>query len=60
MRLVNVTASRSYEVKIGSKLLDTLGQEAAKLTGGKVLVVTDETVALSASNMPITLLILIF
>ena len=45
MRLVNVTASRSYEVKIGSKLLDTLGQEAAKLTDGKVLVVTDETVA---------------
>ena len=45
MRLVNVTASRSYEVKIGIRLMDTLGREAAKLTGGKVLVVTDETVA---------------
>ncbi len=45
MKIVSVPASRSYEVKIGAGLLAALGTEAAKLTGGKVLVVTDENVA---------------
>lgn len=45
MKRVLVQASRCYEVKIGPDLLSTLGREAAALTGGKVLVVTDENVA---------------
>lgn len=45
MNTVTVQASRSYEVKIGAGLLSTIGEEAAKLTKGKVLVVTDENVA---------------
>ena len=45
MKTVRVDASRSYEVKIGRGLLGTVGCEAAKITDGKVLVVTDETVA---------------
>ena len=45
MSVVRVPASSSYEVKIGNGLLQSLGAEAAKLTRGKVLVVTDENVA---------------
>lgn len=45
MKTVSVPASRRYEVKIGGGLLDTLGEEVKKITDGKVLVVTDETVA---------------
>lgn len=42
---VKVDTSHAYEVKIGSGLLDRLGDELRTLTTGKVLVVTDETVA---------------
>ena len=45
MNTVRVPASRSYEVKIGSGLLQSLGTEAARFTKGKALVVTDENVA---------------
>lgn len=45
MHRVQVNTAQSYEVKIGASLLSTVGQEAAKLTGGKVFVVTDENVA---------------
>ncbi len=45
MKIISVPASRSYEVKIGRGLLDTLGAEAKKLSSGKVLVVTEENVA---------------
>ena len=45
MNIVTVNASRGYAVKIGAGLLSTVGQEAAKLTTGKVMVVTDENVA---------------
>lgn len=42
---VKVDTSHAYEVKIGAGLLDSLGDELSKLASGKVLVVTDETVA---------------
>lgn len=45
MKRVTVNASSSYEVKIGSGLLDTLGQELSEIASGKVLIVTDENVA---------------
>ncbi|MBQ8587390.1 MAG: 3-dehydroquinate synthase [Oscillospiraceae bacterium] len=45
MNVVRVPASSSYEVKLGSGLLQSLGAEAARLTKGKALVVTDENVA---------------
>ncbi len=45
MSIVTVNASRTYDVKIGNGLLDSLGQELAQIASGKVLVVTDENVA---------------
>ena len=45
MNTVRVTASSTYEVKIGSGLLAELGQETRAVTKGSVLVVTDDTVA---------------
>ena len=45
MNIVKVNASRSYEVKIGRGLLESIGSEVRRFTSGKVLVVTDETVA---------------
>lgn len=45
MNTVTVQASKTYEVKIGHGLLDTLGQELANIASGKVLIVTDENVA---------------
>lgn len=45
MKTVTVHASKTYEVKIGHGLVDTVGAELAQLASGKVLVVTDETVA---------------
>lgn len=45
MKTIRVEASRSYEVKIGSGLLDAVGSEAARITDGQAFVVTDETVA---------------
>lgn len=45
MNTVRVSASSTYEVKIGSGLLAELGQETRAVTTGSVLVVTDETVA---------------
>ncbi len=45
MNTVCVSASSTYEVKIGSGLLAELGQETRAVTKGSVLVVTDETVA---------------
>ena len=45
MNTVHVCASRSYDVKIGAGLLAAVGQEVRAVTGGSVLVVTDETVA---------------
>ena len=45
MNTVHVCASRSYDVKIGAGLLNAIGQEVRAVTGGSVLVVTDETVA---------------
>ena len=42
---VKVDTSRAYEVKIGTGLLDALGEELRALAAGKVLVVTDENVA---------------
>ncbi|MDR0889438.1 MAG: 3-dehydroquinate synthase [Oscillospiraceae bacterium] len=45
MKLVEVCASRSYPVKIGSGSLSAIGAELAAIAKGSVLVVTDETVA---------------
>ena len=45
MNTVTVQASKTYEVKIGSGLLDTIGQELSRIAKGKVMVITDETVA---------------
>ncbi len=45
MNTVTVTASKTYDVKIGKGLLDTIGQELAKIAKGKVMVITDENVA---------------
>ncbi len=45
MNTVIVQASKAYEVKIGSGLLDTIGQELSRIAKGKVMVITDETVA---------------
>lgn len=45
MNTVTVQASKTYEVKIGSDILDTIGQELSQIAKGKVMVITDETVA---------------
>ena len=45
MKQITVTASRSYEVKIGKGLLDALGEEVKALHPNKVCIITDETVA---------------
>lgn len=45
MNTVQVNASANYEVKIGSGILESIGAEVKNITSGKVLVVTDETVA---------------
>ncbi len=46
MRTVHVSASGAYDVRIGAGLLDTLGQQAAKLLKGrKICVVSDDLVA---------------
>ena len=45
MNCVTVGTSHPYKVKIGRGLLDRLGEEMTGLTKGKVMVVTDETVA---------------
>lgn len=45
MNTVTVQASRSYDVKIGKGLLDTLGQELGQIAKGKVMIITDENVA---------------
>lgn len=45
MNVVPVPASRHYEVKIGRGLLQTLGAEAARISSGQVLVVSDSNVA---------------
>ena len=45
MNIVPVSASRSYEVKIGRGLLDRLGPELSAIAKGSVLLVTDENVA---------------
>ena len=45
MNTVHVTASRTYDVKIGAGLLTEIGRETRAVTTGSVLVVTDETVA---------------
>ena len=45
MKLVEVNASRAYEVKIAAGLLDAVGAEVRAVTSGSVLVVTDENVA---------------
>ena len=45
MTTVKVQASRTYDVKIGRGILDTIGTELAQIAEGKVMVVTDENVA---------------
>lgn len=45
MNTVHVSASRPYDVKIGRGLLADIGAEAAGITRGHVLVVSDENVA---------------
>ena len=46
MTTVSVRASRSYEVKVGRGLLDTLGAEAAALLKGRTAaIVSDSNVA---------------
>lgn len=45
MQTITVNTSRSYDVKIGSGLLDLLGRELAAIAGGQVFVVTDSNVA---------------
>lgn len=45
MNTVTVTASKTYDVKIGKGLLDTVGEELSKIAKGKVMVITDENVA---------------
>ena len=46
MNTVHISASRSYDVKIGHSLLPTLGKEAAALCKGRtVCIVSDDTVA---------------
>ncbi len=45
MNTITIQASQTYEVKIGNGLLDRLGQELAQIAGGKVMIITDETVA---------------
>ena len=45
MKTVTVSTSKTYEIKIGSGLLDTVGQEAAALgKGSKVCIVSDSNV----------------
>ncbi len=46
MNVVKISASRSYEVRIGGGLLDTLGARAAALLKGRtVCIVSDDSVA---------------
>lgn len=45
MNTVQVNASSSYEVQIGQEILEHIGSVVRRFTSGKVLVVTDETVA---------------
>ena len=45
MNTVTVTASKTYDVKIGKGLLDNIGQELPKIAKGQVMVITDENVA---------------
>ncbi len=45
MTRIEISASQAYAVRIGSGLLAELGKEAASVTQGKVMVVTDENVA---------------
>ena len=45
MNIVTVQASKTYDVKIGKGLLDTIGTELSQIAKGKVMVITDETVA---------------
>lgn len=45
MSIVSVPASKHYEVKIGRGLLQTLGAEAARISSGQALVVSDSNVA---------------
>ncbi len=45
MNVVTVQASKTYDVKIGRGLLDTIGAELSQIAKGKIMVVTDENVA---------------
>ena len=45
MNTVTVTASKTYDVRIGKGILDTIGAELSKIAKGKVMIVTDENVA---------------
>ena len=45
MNVVTVQASKTYDVKIGKGILDTIGKELSRIAKGKVMVVTDENVA---------------
>jgi len=46
MNIVQISASRKYEVQIGHGLLPTLGEKAAKLCSGRTAcIVSDDTVA---------------
>lgn len=45
MTRIEISASQAYEVRIGAGLLAELGKEAASVTRGKVMLVTDENVA---------------
>ncbi len=45
MNIVTVQASKTYDVKIGKGILDTIGSELTQIAKGKVMVITDENVA---------------
>ncbi len=45
MNVVTVQASKTYDVKIGKGILDTIGSELSQIAKGKVMVITDENVA---------------
>ena len=45
MNTVTVTASKTYDIRIGKGILDTIGAELSKIAKGKVMIVTDENVA---------------
>ena len=46
MNTIHISASRGYDVEIGSGLLSTLGEKAAKLCKGRtVCIISDDTVA---------------